>query len=1388
MENMASFFTFRRVCSLLAFFLLSVSFVAADNDDLLSRLRFKQISTSGGLPTDEVQKVYQGKDGFMWFATRSGFCQYDGYQVLLYKSNLYTPGLLSNNNIYCLADDNGHNLWIGTEEGLNVLDRVTGKIRKYFAPAIGNDIVTSLLVTRDNTVWVGTDSGLCRYVAAKDSFVIYDRPQTGGLLPRAAIKSLFEDSEGDLWIGTWSDGLFRYSPPTGKFYAYPRFNAPNSAHVVYEDCHKNIWVGTWGEGLFRLSHPKDMQNVSFTAYRHLPGHGASLSDNIVYDIKEDLNTHTLWVGTRSGLSIMKHDEPGTFINYKSQNSSCYIPSDEINSILRDASGNMWIGSIGGGVLMVDTRQPLFAMHTLKIQSGEAPTTSVRALFADSEKNFWMGVGSYGLARLDHATGQLALGSGIPGFGEVGTVSTIYSILQRRKNGEIWFGTYNGGILVYRKGEKVKVLMPDNCPFISSSIISALYEDREGNCWVGTRTGLGISFADGSHYLFGAINFADSISAGSYFVRDITQDADGSFWLATGNYGLIRLTGDIRRPALLKYKNYSLHNGRLKTNTGLCLHVDREGRLWAGTEGGGLYLYDREKDKFVEKNREYSIPGDMVGSILEDKQGNLWLGTNAGLVQLGGWAEGQLPLVRVYTSLDGLQDNFFIPHSACRWGDELFFGGYKGYNSFFPARVQERGGEVPFAVTDIKIFNRSLGTLDPGLRQRISPRMPAFTDKIVLPHRYNNFSIEFASLTYKNPELNQYAYRLEGFDKDWQYTDAERRFAYYNNLGSGTYTFHLKATNENGVWSSYVRQLTVEVLPPFWATWWACAVYVLVAAAVIFFLYRVARNRMLLRNEIHLHEMEKAKAEELNHAKLQFFTNITHELLTPLTIISATVDELKLQAPGHGELYTVMGSNISRLIRLLQQILEFRKAETGNLKLRVSPGDVAAFVKNEAESFRPLIRKHRIRFSVVCDPGSITGYFDTDKLDKILYNLLSNAAKYSREGGSIRLSLSYASDRDFVRLCVKDDGEGMDKEKQQTLFRRFYEGDYRKFNTIGTGIGLSLTKDLVELCGGSIGVESEVGCGTEFIVTLPIRRSYFKEEQIDEEAVLPAQKTVTYPSGEPEAEEEAALPVETAKANTLLVVEDNEELLRLMVRLLRRDYNVLTAENGKEAVAMLEKEDVDLIVSDVMMPGMDGIEFCRYVKNKLEISHIPLILLTAKNKEEDRAEAYEVGADAFIAKPFNLTVLHARIRNLLRYKERIARDFKHQLVFEVQDLNYTSIDEEFMQRAIDCVHRHLEDSEFDQPQFVEEMGTSKSTLYKKLKSLTGLNTSAFIRNIRLKAACRIMEEKGSAVRVSELAYAVGFNDPKYFSSCFKKEFGMLPTEYMERFIPAECRQG
>ena len=1362
----------QRLAALTTCLIISSTFHIFGND-IIHRLQFKQINSLNDLPNDEVQKVFQDREGFMWFATRYGLCKYDGYQVTTIKSDIHHPDLLTSNNIRCLGDDADHNLWIGTFEGVNVLNKATGVVRKTGDLKGSHSNVSSILVTRNNSVWVSSDTCLYRYNVQADSLEIITNDGMDKLFVGPE-NELFEDSDGDIWIGSWNHGLHRFSPSENKLYTYPPFNPRNSAHTIFEDSRKNIWIGGWDEGLYLLKNPKDMERLSWEVFKHNVHNSSSLSDNIVYALNEDLNTGTLWVGTRSGVSVMSLDSPGKFINYKPTESPYYIPHNEINSIIRDKSGKLWLGSIGGGVFMVDTRKPKFELFHFKAPDKSVLTVAVRSLFVDKDDMVWMGVGNYGVAKYNRATNHYSFYSELPEFSEIAGMPTTYSIMQRKESGELWFGSYNGGLYIYKEGEKVKQYLPDNSDFVMHNIVTALYEDQYGNCWVGTRTGLGIKRADGKGYLFKNMR-TENADLSSAYIRDILEDANGDIWLASTNLGVIRISGDIRKPESLQYASYSLQNDKIRAKSIICLKYDSQGRLWVGTEGHGLFVYNRDKDIFESKSMEYNLQGDLVGSIEEDDHGNLWLGTNKGLIRLSIGANQKVIEQRLYTAVDGLQNNFFIPHSSCKSGNRLFFGGFGGYNSFNPEDLNIDARDVPFQITDVKIYNNSFSTLDEKLRNRISPKTPSFTDRIVLPYTYNNFNIEFASLTYKNPELNKYAYKLVGFEKDWQYTDATRHFAYYNNLKSGTYTFQLRATNENGIWSGHIRELTVVILPPFWATWWAYLIYFFIIVAIIYYAYRVTKNRMKLKNSLELQKMEKEKAEELNHTKLQFFTNITHELLTPLTIISATVDELKIQAPQYTSLYPVIGTNIQRLIRLLQQILEFRKAETGNLKLRVSPGDLAVFIRNEAEAFQPLIKKRKLHFSILCDPDEIYGYFDTDKLDKILYNLFSNAAKYSHEGGFIRINLTYADTKDYIVITVKDDGEGISPENQKTLFKRFYEGDYRKFNTIGTGIGLSLTKDLVELHGGTIRVESELGMGSTFFVRLPIERSYFKEEEIDE-TIIPVSKTV---SGiEPDIHE---LPkVNEEKKYSILVLEDNEDLLQLMLTLLSREYNVFTAENGKEGIVIIENEEIDLVVSDIMMPEMDGIEFCRHIKSELDFSHIPVILLTAKNKEEDRAEAYESGADGFISKPFNLAVLHARIKNLLKTKERMARDFKNQLVFEVKDLNYTSIDEEFMQKAVDCVNRYLDDPDFDQPQFIEEMGTSKSTLYKKLKSLTGLNTSSFIRNIRLKAAIKIMEEK-KGIRVSELAYAVGFNDPKYFSSCFKKEFGMLPSEYMEKFL-------
>lgn len=1366
-------------------------------------LVFKSSSVLNSLPSKDVQSVYQDRDGYIWISTRNGLFQYDGYSITTYKSNLYCPDLLTNNNIYCVAEDAQHRLWIGTYSGLNVLDKQTGQIRKIDDSEINGIGISQILVTSDNRILFATEGGLLEYLEDSNRFLAFNQDNTDGVFPKTTVKSLFEDDRGDIWIGTWSQGLFRYEKRTGKYRKYPQMNSGNSAHVVFQDSHKNIWVGTWGAGLHLLHDAYNPEKTTWTTFTHDENRSGTISDNLIYAISEDLNTNSLWVGTRSGLSILSLRDMETshwdFDNCYPGDSEHSITSSEVASLLCDRQGIMWVGMIGGGVNMANTRKAKFSLDRLSEAKRMLKTNSVRSIMLDDEGQLWIGISTYGFGVEDRRTGKFTHHGQMPGFSSYRGISTVMSIMQSPSTGHIWIGVYNGGAYEIDKsgtvGKRVKAHNASNAPWICNSCIYYICEDSKQNLWFATRNGVSMRAADGTPVRFDSLK-VEGVDVQDMVVMQLAEGCDGEIWLASNTHGVVRIQGSGNFLSGYTLSGYSVSNGKLNSDYANCIYKDLEGRIWVGTGGSGLSLYDAAEDVFLPVHKLWNLPGDAVTNIQSDKKGDLWLGTNAGLLRLTVPRDLQNVTYRLYTTSDGLQDNIFNRGASFVASDgEMFFGGHRGYNSFYPDKQDEQVFSSPVVITDIKVFNQSWTALSDKERSEISSLSPRFTDEIVLNYKRNNFSMEFSALEYANPERNQYAYRLDGFDAGWQYTDASKRFAYYNNLKSGTYTFYVKSSNSNGIWDEHIQTVKIVILPPPWKTWWAYTLYIILLVSIAWYIYRIIRNRIRLRNALHLREMEQAKSEEINHAKLQFFTNITHELLTPLTIISASVDELKRTAPAYKEQYDVMTHNINRLIRLLQQILEFRKAETGNLKLKVLQGDLVLFVRRSLDGFRPLMKKKDIHFTIQSSADKCLAFFDPDKLDKILYNLLSNASKYNRPGGKVEIELSCDEVKGIACIIVKDNGPGISKESQKNLFKRFYEGDYRKFNTIGTGIGLSLVRDLVVLHHGSISVESEEGKGAVFLIEFPVHRSAYLEEEIDDAVTMfPSDgiDAVQKGGGLENAQilEDNIVPCERNAAEknyTLLIVEDNEDLLELMVKLLGGEYTIYTATNGREAFGVVEEKDIDLIVSDVMMPVMDGIEFCRCIKGNFDTSHIPLILLTAKKQEEDRVEAYESGADAFITKPFNLSVLHARIGNLLKARERVMKDFKKQLVFEAKELNYTSMDEDFLQRAIDCVNRHLDDPEFDQTQFLEEMGTTKSTFFRKLKSLTGLTYVSFIRNIRMKAACRIMEEK-KHVRISELAYAVGYNDPRYFSSIFKKEIGMQPSEYMERFTSGGIIEG
>lgn len=678
------------------------------------------------------------------------------------------------------------------------------------------------------------------------------------------------------------------------------------------------------------------------------------------------------------------------------------------------------------------------------------------------------------------------------------------------------------------------------------------------------------------------------------------------------------------------------------------------------------------------------------------------------------------------------------------------------------------------VADVKIDGVS------SLLEKNNQRFNLRSQIISLNAGDKNIEIDFSSLNYAFPDKIKYAYKMDGVDDDWVYVRGDRQFAFYNQLPKGKRTFYLKTTDVNGLWSNYIAEVQVFKQPAFYETLWAYLFYIVFTLLCLYLFYHRMKRRIQLRHELRIAQIDKEKSEELVQTKLRYFTNISHDLLTPLTIITCLIDDAEMTNGSRISQLTMIRSNVNKLRRLLQQILDFRKVESGNMKLSVSKSDVISFIDDVCKiHFTPLMRKKNQTFTFLTEDRHLMAYFDRDKLDKIVSNLLSNACKYTANGGDIKLIVDsyWESEYHHLRIQVVDTGEGIAPADLENVFKRFYtinKGDESESN----GIGLSLTKDLVELHHGTINVESELGKGSTFTVDLPINKDSYQEDElisehisvngINTDLILEKEELIDSKVGEGEDMQIADV--------HLLLVEDNEELLFLMEKILSKHYHVLIAKDGLEALNVIKDNEIDIIISDVMMPEMDGLEFCRTLKSNLETSHIPIILLTAKNTVEDRIECYNAGADGYISKPFELKILEARINNFIMHKKNKQEEFRSNVEVNIDSLEPSSMDKEFLDKVISVIKSNMSEGDFDVVQLADALAVSKSSLYRKMKIATGLSPIEFIRNIRLKHGSQLLKDK--SISVAEVAYECGFSNPKYFATCFKEEFGVTPKEYQK----------
>lgn len=1329
----------RFLCTLLTIIALTNS---------LQAINLRLISKVDPVRSEVYSTLFFDHSGLLWIGSHGGLRCYDGDQVQTFQSNAYSPGLLPNNRVQSIAEDHDNRLWIGTNNGLACLNMRTGRFKTYHLPADNQRIIYMLYVDSHGTLWAGTDCGLSFYRPETDDFYTYNNNTArfsdihGNAIDVYGFnpKAMAEDSQGNLYVGTWSTGLFTFQHGSNEFTQYAQTNEKNSAFSLLVDSRDRLWIGTWGCGIERLDNPRNPQQPGLHQWNQQNQQNFS----IYYRIVEDPVSNSILAVTRTGLSVISlTDEDERIENIAD---ICSQKAYQYTDIATDGHGNIWISAWNDGIFHFTTTEKLFKFH------GIGQSDIVSSIYTADGSDFWLGLLPVGLAHYDSQSGHSVPGSKITAINTANPLFATATVptISPRPDGSLWFGSSSYGICELQKSGEVRNYVNATAPFLPEDYITATYTTRSGHTLIGTRRGVGVAqngeqgdiltmSADGDDF-----SFCD--------VRCISE-ALGSCWLATDNEGIIRISGDLSQPSTLTFKKYDATSGRYALDNATCCMEDSQHRLWAISSSGGLFLYDATADRFNPMNHVYHLWCGKLFAMAEDNLSNLWLTSEQGMARLS--ISGDEATITTFAEEDGLGDFVFSANGMFQHGSQLYVGTRGGFLSFQPDAIDslKPTPHHQLVVTNILIDGHPLAALDSAFAASITELSPGFTRDISIPASVEKIAVEFALLNYAH--RNRCAYRLEGYNDDWQHLSGDGHQASFENMPSGSYKLRLKAADSYGKWVEMPYSISINVLPPWYATPWAYAIYVLLIASAVWGITVRYKENLKTKNRLQM---------------TRVFTSITHELLTPLAVISASTEELRTNAPEYASVYDVMQNNINRLTRMLRQILEVRKSQAGQLKLKVSQQDMTEFVTRECANLQPMAAGKNQQM-IVSTTGELTdAWFDADKLDKIIYNLVSNAVKYNKEGKSITITLSRK--KDMAVLEVADEGIGMSKETMKHLYTRFLDGDYRRMGTHGTGIGLSLTHDLVTLHHGTIHCESLENVGTTFRVELPIARQAYADIEIDTDPQTSSDARTALtdvPANLP-------APEESAGEYTLLIVEDNTELLQLMQRLLSRQYRVLTAKNGQLAWNIIQKEELDIVISDVMMPIMDGLELTRKIKESDDFAQLPVILLTAKTRTEDRNEAYKVGADAYITKPVSMQDLQIRVGNILKNRELIRQRFRRLTDFKVEEQHYSSPDEMFVLKAIDCVKNNM--MECDRETLAADMAVSSSTLYKKLRAITGQNINSFIMSVRLKEACRILRESPD-VRINELCLMVGISTPKYFTKQFKEEFGMTPSEYVDQ---------
>lgn len=1301
---------------------------------------FRHLDTEKGLSQNAVLCILQDKVGFMWFGTKDGLNRYDGNQIRAFKHDEQDPYSIGNNTIWSLLECPNGDIWVGTEKGVFIYNPISERFtlfdKKTSTSETINHWVTSMKMDKEGNIWIAAGRLFCYSLTTDELYINTPLTQEN---PYPQIWDI-EIDNNDVWVGTSKAGLLKYSikdhrleSPTIHYTTDKIQSCITSKIINYSGGH--LLAGSFNKGLMTV----DKKTGIATNYNL----NIEADESLYIREVKSFSDGNIWIGTQSGLYIHDPITKKTTYLYHNLNDRHSLSDNTVYSMYEDREGGIWIGTYFGGVCYYPKELQLFKKDYPISNENSIIGERISGMCEDQDGNIWIGTEDAGLCMLNKKTKRFEYyRSDITGEGL--SYQNVHDLVMDGQ--QLWIATFSDGINIFdthtkkwkyhKKGDKKGS--------IDNNDIFALFKDSKENIWVGTS-----SSAFGYNRELDEFEKINDLNY--HFISDIIEDPKGNIWFSTYDNGVYKMdceTKEFTSFAPVENDTTSICHYKIT-----CMFVDSQGNLWFASESRGICMYDADSNNFIRYGSKDGFVNNVIYKILEDDNQNLWLSSNAGIMQFN----PKTKKIKSYTLNSGLPSNQFNYKSGFKdKKGNLYFGSVKGMISFNPAKISQNEYIPSVVITEFRAVDdkkRSVNHIVDG-----SP--------IVLEHNQSSISINFAALSFLAPEMNEFSYILEGFDNAWTHIQQAKEVT-YSNLPHGNYTFRLKGSNNEGVWNEKEEVLEITIRPPLWLTSWAYLLYFLTFFIITFYFFYLYKHRIEKKNRIQNTIFRNEKEKEIYNAKIDFFTNIAHEIRTPLTLIKGPLEHIlttEVEKDEVRENLKTMDKNVDRLLTLINQLLDFRKTESQSFSLSFVNTNINEIIKNVYVRFKPLAIQKNIQFNLTLTEDIINADVDKEALTKIISNLFTNALKYA--DSTICINLSSPNDQHF-EMRVSNDGDTIDESYKEKIFEPFFQiKNAKKEMNSGSGIGLALVKSLVELHNGKI--ELDISGANTFIVTLPNKQQeaiVFDEKLEEDKSIKREISALDENNNENEN-----------KKFSILVIEDNDELLNFIIDKLHKQYHVYKANNGQEALEILYEHHINIILSDIMMPVMDGFELLQRLKEDVEYSHIPFILLTAKTNVQSKIEGLELGADAYIEKPFSVNYLLAQIENLLDSRKRIREAYINSPFLHVNDMALNKADEEFLNKLSEAINNNIDNIHFNVELLAELMHMSRSSLLRKVKGVSEITPNEIIKLTRLKKAAEILQ--AGKYKVNEVCYLVGFSSPSYFSKEFHKQFGVLPKDFIK----------